>query len=271
MKIEEVTKEWLEEQYQTKSYEQIAKELGTYQMKVVRIAKKFGIKSKSHSDAQSQYLIKTDNHPTRGKQRSDETKRKISRNQTIANLMASDEQIQAKKQRARDRWNQKTDQEKKEMCQKAVKGSHRAAKEGSRLEKFLIKQLTLAGYKAEQHREEVLPSGRMHLDIFIPSLNTVIEINGIAHYRPVWGEEVLQRTRASDKEKQGLLLVAGFAFIEIVDMSDRISFAQMQDIWDQLKTILLKISSTHLKYHERYFIVKTRFNNPEKMSKVREI
>lgn len=268
MTIKDVTKEWLEEEYKTKSFVQIAKELGTYTMKVMRLARKFGIVSRSHSDAQSRYLLKTDNHPTRGKKRSEETRNKISRNHVITYIMGGEEKRKARQKLSKEIWDKKTNEEKREMCRKAILGTHKAAKEGSKLEKYLMKKLTIAGYKAEYHKEQVLPSGRMHLDIVLPELHTVIEVNGVAHYKPVWGDDVLKSTQASDKEKQGLLLVAGFTFIEIADHSDKISQAQMADIWDQLKTVLLKISTTHLHYHERYIVIQTRFNDPTKMEEI---
>jgi len=267
MTLDEVTKEWLEKEYETKSYQQIADELGTYQMKIVRLAKKLGVQSKSHSEAQSHYLTNTDNHPTKGKKRPEEVRDKISRNQVISYLMKSDEEKKKKKERAKEIWDRKTDEEKAEFYRKGIKGSQLAAKEGSRLEKYLFGQLKKARYKVEQHREEMLPSGKMHLDLFVPELKTIIEVNGIAHYEPVWGDDVLRSTRASDKEKQGILLVNGFVFVEIADLSDRVSQAQMKDMWEQLQIILLKVSTTNLHYHERYFIIKTRFNAPEKMTK----
>lgn len=260
MDLENVTKEWLENEYQTKSFQQIAQELNTYTMKILRLAKKLGIQSKTHSEAQSNYLLTTDNHPTKGKRRSDETRNKISRIQTMNNLLESDEKKEQRRKRGRQTWDNFTDEQKKELTRAGIAGCHKAAKEGSRLEKFLVKQLSIAGYKVEQHREHFLPSGKMHLDIFLPELQTVIEVNGIAHYEPVWGPEILASTQLSDKTKQGLLLVAGYVFIEVADTSNRVSVAQMTNIWEQLKPILLKISSTHLRYDERYMLIKTKFN-----------
>lgn len=40
------------------------------------------------------------------------------------------------------------------------------------------------------------------LDIFIPELKLAIEINGIVHYKPIYGEQTLERTLKSDAIKQ---------------------------------------------------------------------
>jgi hypothetical protein len=42
------------------------------------------------------------------------------------------------------------------------------------------------------------------LDIYIPNIGIAIEINGPTHYDPIYGTEVLERTRRTDKLKQSL-------------------------------------------------------------------
>jgi hypothetical protein len=42
------------------------------------------------------------------------------------------------------------------------------------------------------------------LDILIPSLNLAFEINGISHYKPIYGMESLERTQISDRLKRDL-------------------------------------------------------------------
>ena len=68
--------------------------------------------------------------------------------------------------------------------------------------------------KAEKWFEEILTSrykfnvkynissvvGK-ELDIYIPHLNIAFEINGACHYKPIFGQETLDRTMKADKEK----------------------------------------------------------------------
>ena len=66
-----------------------------------------------------------------------------------------------------------------------------------------------------QYRPEWL--GRQSLDIYIPSIKTAIEYQGIQHYRPVdffGGEAALEQRRELDRQKQMLCCENGVRFIE---------------------------------------------------------
>lgn len=56
------------------------------------------------------------------------------------------------------------------------------------------------------------------LDIFVPKLNIAFEINGITHYKPIYGEERLRRTKEIDFEKKVICESKGIDMI-IVDVS----------------------------------------------------
>lgn len=42
----------------------------------------------------------------------------------------------------------------------------------------------------------------MELDLYFPSLNFAIEINGIVHYKPIYGKETLEKTKLKDRRKK---------------------------------------------------------------------
>ncbi len=50
------------------------------------------------------------------------------------------------------------------------------------------------------------------LDIFIPSLNLGIEINGIFHYQPIFGEDKLRRTQINDEQKKNICNIKNIEF-----------------------------------------------------------
>lgn len=70
----------------------------------------------------------------------------------------------------------------------------------SKCEIWLESQLILLYPNIEFKFNEVSALG-MELDIYIPSLNIAIEINGPTHYFPIYGEKTLQRTQNKDKQK----------------------------------------------------------------------
>ena len=47
------------------------------------------------------------------------------------------------------------------------------------------------GFKVEFHKEHWLQNHRLQLDLFIPDLRTVVEVDGPSHFKPVWGMENL--------------------------------------------------------------------------------
>lgn len=76
-----------------------------------------------------------------------------------------------------------------------TKGSRR-----SKLEKYLEEQLTLLFPNLEIlfNCKDVINS---ELDIYIPQLKLAIELNGIHHYQPIYGEEKLKKIQNNDSLK----------------------------------------------------------------------
>ncbi len=70
----------------------------------------------------------------------------------------------------------------------------------SKLELWLEEQLTQVYPNIKIHYNKVDMIGA-ELDIYIPSLKKAIEINGIFHYKPIFGEKKWKQTQANDKKK----------------------------------------------------------------------
>jgi len=51
--------------------------------------------------------------------------------------------------------------------------------------------------------------------MFVPELSVAIEIDGPSHFLPVWGQEALEKTQKSDRQKSGLVLSSGLILIRI--------------------------------------------------------
>jgi very-short-patch-repair endonuclease len=199
-----------------KSFQTIAKEYATYANKVRRDAKKFNIDIRSKSEAQSNAISTgTHTHPTKGKERSEQTKRKIgiSVYETWQNL--SDSEIEQRKNKARDNWNKKSEDEKQNIINKANRAVRESSKTGSKLEKYLLHQLINDGYKVDFHKEHLLSNTKLQIDLFLPTINLAIEVDGPSHFENIWGDQSLSRNKAYDNKKEGLLIGKGISIIRI--------------------------------------------------------
>lgn len=227
-----------------KSTYEIAEILNTYPNKVRRILVKNGVELKSKSEAQRNAINNgTAIIPTKGKKRTKEDKLKISASlkKTWDNL--SDEEYNSRVQTAKDRWKNMTELEKQNMAALAIKAIQTAGKEGSKLEKFLRKELTMAGFVVEYHKTNLIANQNLEIDMYIPKLRTIIEIDGPSHFLPIWGEEKLHKQIKADEHKTGLILGKGLAIIRVKNLSDNVSLAEQEKLKNNIIDILNKINT----------------------------
>jgi hypothetical protein len=87
----------------------------------------------------------------------------------------------------------------------------------------------------------ILPNNKTLLngyevDIAIPSLNLAIEWNGIVHFKPIYGEEKLQKIITRDQEK---LIIAKEKNINLIVIPDLISKKPyVEEIFLKIRTII---------------------------------
>ena len=239
-----------------KSTYEIAKILGTYANKIRRILIKHGIEMKSKSEAQKNAIDRgVSSTPTKGKKRTYDEKVKIS--EGLRRMWENMDDLTYEKyvERARDKWNEMTQLQKTNMIQSALDGIRTAGKEGSKLEKFLLKELTKNGHVVEFHKKNLIANQNLEIDMYIPAFKTIIEIDGPSHFLPIWGEEKLQKQIKADSAKTGLILSKGFVIIRIKSMKDKVSL----DAREKLKDRVLKIFENFEDYfpttRERYIEV----------------
>jgi hypothetical protein len=84
----------------------------------------------------------------------------------------------------------------------------------SKLEVWLETKLTDLYPKLEIHynRKDAILS---ELDFYLPSLKLAFELNGIFHYEPIYGPELLERTQNNDNRKFQACLERGIEFCTI--------------------------------------------------------
>jgi len=217
----------------------IAKNFNTYHQKVTRYLKKWGVKLKSKSDAQK---IALDSgrfiHPTKGKKREESVKNKISESMVNAWDKISDSEKQKRSEKAKTNWDNLTETEKKSLQESAHRAIRTSAKEGSKLEKYLYDNLMYYGFQAVFHKKELIPNNKLEVDIFITDKKTAIEIDGPSHFLPIWGEDKLLKTKASDMQKAGLLNGYGYNLIRVKQVVKNVSAFQSKRTLNELMKIL---------------------------------
>lgn len=197
----------------------IAEQLGTYPNKVRRLLQKLGVKIKDHKQVQKE-LLKSGKvqHPTEGKVRPLETKIKISEQMAKSWQECSDERRAQQSEIFSDYWKNMTPEEKDVARKKAHVGRHKASQFGSKFENFIGEYLKKSGLQVIVHKKGMIINPDLELDILLPSEKIVIEIDGPTHHIPIHGDERLKQQQASDNEKNGLLLNAGFVVIRFKHM-----------------------------------------------------
>lgn len=235
-----------------KSWQEIAEVFDTYPNKVRREAMKAGLVSRTKAEAQSLALAQGKRpHPTKGTKRPDSVKIQISEKlaQSWENLTEKEKKDRA--DQAREQWNNTPEYKQKEIHQAAAIGIRKAAEDGSKLENFLYQELVKLGYYIEFHKKHQIINERLHLDMFLPKINTAIEIDGPSHFQPIWGSEVLQKSKKADAEKAGLLLTNGLVLIRVKHVK-AISEKYKRDILSALHNILQKIEKKYPDKNDRF-------------------
>lgn len=236
-----------------KSTHEIAEALGTYTNKVRRILTKNGVTIRGRADAQALALESgRAKHPTKGTKRSEEVKEKIS--EGIHNYWEnmSDEDYQERVDRGKDQWEAMSSDERAKFLSLAAKAVRQAAEEGSKIEKFVKTYLTKQGFVVIFHQKNLVANENLEIDLYVPELKTAIEIDGPAHFFPIWGEESLKRHIKSDAEKSGLLLSKGYCVLRVKNLHKNVSNIQMRTIARQIEAKLIEIRQKFPAKNNRY-------------------
>lgn len=222
---------------------EIAEKFDTYPNKIRRIVQKY-VKLRPRSVSQKLALDRGRiKHPTEGKELTNDTKIKISESvhKTWSNL--TPDELQKRVEGSRQRWNQMTKAEKESMQHKALDAVRKAAKDGSKLEKFLCEVLKDAKYNVHFHRKNLVVNEKLEADIYLPDILTIIEIDGPSHFYPIWGEDKLKQVMKADAEKVGLAINKGFVVVRIKNLIDTLSDKHKRDIAAVLLSTLDKIKT----------------------------
>jgi len=226
---------------------EIAKHLETYPNKIRRTLIKHNIPLKNKSEAQKNALESGRSaHPTMGKKRSREERLKISSSLVDYWGEMSDKERAKRVKIAKKNWKSMTAQQKENMRSKGIAAIRTAATEGSKLEKFIQSRLEKDGFRVKMH-EMIIPSENLEIDLYIPELKTIIEVDGPSHFLPIWGDDKLQKQVNADLRKSGTLLSKGYVVIRVKSLGSE-SLAKKESIIEQ---VLQKLNSIKGKFPAR--------------------
>jgi len=237
-------KEYIIEQYvdEEKSTYEIAQELKTYPNKIRRALNTLGVPLRDKSAAQTVAINSgRHEHPTRGKKRTEAEK------VAISNGMASywDEMEDGERKRrselSKKQWAEMSDADKANLRKLAAEAVRKASKEGSKIEKFVYEGLTALGYHVIFHKRGLIANDKLEVDLFLPEMKTAIEIDGPAHFLPIWGQQNLERHIRADAQKAGLLINRGFVVLRVKNVIRNLSSKNMRDALEAIVIELKKI------------------------------
>ena len=222
---------------------EIAESLGTYSKKIERLLKKNGVELRSKSEA-AKNAIKTGRSApvNKGEPRSEKDKIAISKGVHKAWQNMSDEKREKFSSDAKERWDNMCPLKKREMQEKAGRALRKACIEGSKAEKFLKIKLEENGYEVDMHKKGLI-EGKFEIDLLLPALKTIIEIDGPQHFLPIFGEERLANVVKMDGIKNGLLLGRGFCIVRIKYLCKTMNKTVERKLWDLVSEAVENISN----------------------------
>jgi very-short-patch-repair endonuclease len=212
MEVSEVIRLYEKE---NKSPQEIAEMYNTYPNKIRRLLLRNGYQLKSRSEAQKIALASgRRDHPTAGKQRTEEEKIKISKSVTKSWKEIDVKEKDRRSKISKERWGEMPVEQKDRMKRSAIEAIRSAGKFGSKIENYFAKEIAKK-YKIEYHKKNLVPNEKLEIDFYVPELQTVIEIDGPSHFLPIWGEDKLKKQIKADLDKNGLILGKGFTIIRV--------------------------------------------------------
>lgn len=240
-----------------RSIHEIAEEHGTYPNKIRRELLGFGYTLRDKGEAQKAAIKNgRHKHPTRGRERPPEVRRKISATLTESWHNMTPEERAMRTQAGKARWQGMSQGDKESLQHTAAVAVRGASDSGSKLEKYLREGLRTNGYSTiVRHRSE--ETGGMPVDIYLPDIWVAIDIDGPSHFLPIRGKEVLEKRQEADARKIGAVLRSGLVLIRVIHMAT-MSAAQHEALLQYLLDELRRISQSFPPEGQRLFEIEVK-------------
>lgn len=193
---------------------QLSKEYGVSCPTISKILKKNGEEIRSRSDRQK-VALQTGRSPPLNRKWDKKRREKHSERMKKVYDSLPQEKIEEHREKSRIAYEQRSEEEKKRLTKLGSESSIRATKIGSKAERYLAAALKKNGYKIKFHCNNIFYGEKLQIDMMIPSIKVVIEVDGPTHYSKIFGVERLEKQRIADNRKNGLVMDHGFVMIRI--------------------------------------------------------
>jgi len=209
---------------------------------VSRILRKNGV-TRTRSESQKLALEKGKSHnPTKGVGHSKTTKEALSENGAHRWAQLSGPERQVFSDQAKERWDQIDPDKKKDMQSKAGTALQKTSIEGSLAEKIVAQALMDAGYVVRRQVKNFM-NGGYEIDILLPDLGVVVELDGPQHFLPMWGQDRLQKTIQQDMTKNGVLMSYGLTVIRVKYIVKNLTEKIKRDLCKQVKGLVADVAN----------------------------
>ena len=205
-----------------------------------RFMKKHGISARDKSEAQSNFL-KDNSHQMSGRKHSKETKDKISSSLGDFWDNLTGEEREAVRRKIGDAWRRKwaamSESDRKIMMNDLSNKAKQTQGKGSRLERFIAKELRERDYTVEERTTNYTAGKDFEVDIALPIEMVAIEVDGPTHFLPIHGEEHLVKQQERDSRKDDMINSIGWNVLRIRDNNGPLSQLRIQKIVEAIEEI----------------------------------
>ena len=232
---------YVEEKLSTKA---IAERYNTYPNKIRRLLESNGVQIRSKSQAQKQALKNGSAvHPTKGKKRSEESKDKIGNSLEKHWNNMSEEERGRRSAIAKENWEKLSEAERKEIQRKGSDALRETIRDGSKAEKSLFSNLSKIGYDVELHKKGLIAGEKYEMDLYLPDINTIIEVDGPQHFMPIFGEKHLREYVKHDAIKNGIMIKNGYCVIRIKYLCPSFTRGVENRLWEMVEPVVKQVAT----------------------------
>ncbi len=216
--------------------------LNYYPNKVNRLLRKLGQPLRSKSESQKISLENgRSSHPTEGRTRTLEEKISIGKTVSEKWKNSTPERKETHSKRAKENWDKWGEAEKADFRRKSAKAIRATSDFGSKLERYILVELRKSGWSVQFHTNHLLPTGKLEMDIFLPEIKAMIEIDGITHFEPIHGQESFERVKYNDKMKNAMAISNGYTVVRVRCTPNKVSLTFCIETYKKLETVLNEI------------------------------